>query len=362
MISITSGIIFFSLACAVYVFDSNPILLEPPISTPGCPYRFGIFPSGSCTQYIRCAWGEPNITDCEEGLAYNDDTHSCIWPDQVPGCDSEAIVGFKCPSQLTGLSSKFYPFPRYPHPNDCQKLIVCVNDQPRLLNCGYGSAFNLETYTCDALENVPDCKLRYKNKILHRWWIVFRKELNISARLSSLADLYPEGIEYFSARFYIVAELYPARIEIFQQDSTSVWRIPDLYIVGGLYPEMKLRISSGLYSVGGLEIDLFQQDSTSLGEICYPKEFDISADSTSFGGRSRKELIFQQDSTHWRSRYPGKGKFGKFSRTLHLWGELYPEKELTTIYIVGGLFPKMNLGVFQQDSHIVGGIFIPKGE
>ncbi|XP_055925408.1 protein obstructor-E-like [Argiope bruennichi] len=229
MISITSGIIFFSLACAVYgapqaggygaappsggcpeigvfgwphetacdqyykcengtfsheqcpnglVFDDkSPVYdfctfywkvdcgektVEPPISTPGCPYRFGIFPSGSCTQYIRCAWGEPNITDCEEGLAYNDDTHSCIWPDQVPGCDSEAIVGFKCPSQLTGLSSKFYPFPRYPHPNDCQKLIVCVNDQPRLLNCGYGSAFNLETYTCDALENVPDCNLRYK--------------------------------------------------------------------------------------------------------------------------------------------------------------------------------------------------------
>ncbi|GFS54796.1 uncharacterized protein TNIN_193121 [Trichonephila inaurata madagascariensis] len=72
-----------------------------------------------------------------------------------------AIVGFRCPSQITGLSSKFYPFPRYPHPNDCQKLFVCVNEKPRLLNCGYGSAFSLESYTCDALENVPDCKIRY---------------------------------------------------------------------------------------------------------------------------------------------------------------------------------------------------------
>ncbi|KAG8188279.1 hypothetical protein JTE90_012112 [Oedothorax gibbosus] len=134
---------------------------EPPISSPGCPYQFGIFPSESCTQYIRCAWGEANVTDCEEGLAYQEETHTCVWPDEVAGCDSEAIVGFRCPTHATGLSAKFYPFPRYPHPHDCQKLIVCVGEKPRLLNCGYGSAFNPHTYTCDSIDNVPECHGRF---------------------------------------------------------------------------------------------------------------------------------------------------------------------------------------------------------
>lgn len=134
---------------------------EPPIPSHDCPWQWGIFPSDSCTQYLLCAWGEANVTDCEEGLAYQEESHSCVWPDDVPGCDSEAIVGFKCPERLSGLSSKFYPFPRFPHHHDCTKLFVCVNQKPRLLNCGYGSAFNLDSYTCDSLDNVPDCKPNY---------------------------------------------------------------------------------------------------------------------------------------------------------------------------------------------------------
>lgn len=54
-----------------------------PISTPGCLYRFGIYPeSVECSSnYIKCAHGVPHTTPCEPGLAYDDKTHSCNWPD-----------------------------------------------------------------------------------------------------------------------------------------------------------------------------------------------------------------------------------------------------------------------------------------
>lgn len=46
-------------------------------------------------------------------------------------------------------------FARSAVPNDCGRLVTCVNDYPRLISCGYGSAFNEDTLTCDDAENVP---------------------------------------------------------------------------------------------------------------------------------------------------------------------------------------------------------------
>lgn len=128
-----------------------------PIPSPDCPWQFGVFPSGNCIQYFKCQFGVANLTDCGPGLAYDDLTHSCNWPDLVDGCDSEAIVGFRCPDHATGLSGKFYPYPRYPHPGDCTKLITCVNDQPRLISCGPGTAFSPYSYTCEDARDVPEC-------------------------------------------------------------------------------------------------------------------------------------------------------------------------------------------------------------
>lgn len=133
-----------------------------PISSPGCPWQFGIFHAGSCTEYNKCEWGQPILSPCEPGLAFEDSIHKCNWPDEVEGCDSEAIVGFKCPAKVTGLSVKFIPFPRYPYPGDCTRLITCVNDKPRLIGCGEGSAFNQDTYACDDIKNVPECHPYYK--------------------------------------------------------------------------------------------------------------------------------------------------------------------------------------------------------
>ncbi|XP_013788016.1 protein obstructor-E-like, partial [Limulus polyphemus] len=129
-----------------------------PIPSENCPWQWGVFPmtSGCNTQYYKCAWGEANITDCKVGLAYDDRIHVCNWPDLLEDCDSEKIVGFTCPTKVSGKSATYFPFPRYPAPNDCTRLIVCVNNRPRLISCGNGSAFSLESYACSDIRDVPD--------------------------------------------------------------------------------------------------------------------------------------------------------------------------------------------------------------
>lgn len=67
--------------------------LVPAISTPGCLYQFGIYPKapGCHKTYVKCAFGVPYETHCEAGLAYDEKTHSCNWPDLLleNGCDPE---------------------------------------------------------------------------------------------------------------------------------------------------------------------------------------------------------------------------------------------------------------------------------
>lgn len=96
--------------------NKNSISVTP-LSSPGCEYQFGIYPeSDSCsTTYIKCAYGEPHQAHCDAGLAYDDKSHTCVWPDQlIPYCNPEAVVGFKCPAKPpTGAAARFWPFPRY---------------------------------------------------------------------------------------------------------------------------------------------------------------------------------------------------------------------------------------------------------
>ncbi|XP_028169327.1 protein obstructor-E [Ostrinia nubilalis] len=133
-----------------------------PYSTPGCEYQFGIYPdSAECsTSYIKCAFGIPEQEPCTPGLVYDERIHGCNWPDLLqPFCNPEAVVGFKCPTKVPSntQAAKFWPFPRFPVPGDCHRLITCVEGQPRLITCEEGKVFDDQNLTCEDPELVPHC-------------------------------------------------------------------------------------------------------------------------------------------------------------------------------------------------------------
>lgn len=63
-----------------------------PLSTPGCEFQFGIYAEAPCSpNYYKCAFGVVHPEPCEAGLAYDERTHSCNWPDLMleQGCNPE---------------------------------------------------------------------------------------------------------------------------------------------------------------------------------------------------------------------------------------------------------------------------------
>ena len=97
-----------------------------PISTPGCLYQFGIYPeSAECSNnYIKCAHGVPHTTPCEPGLAYDDKTHSCNWPDLLLDfCNPEGnlpVSAWKC-YKSSNLQQSFFLCNPVPY-----LLVVCL--------------------------------------------------------------------------------------------------------------------------------------------------------------------------------------------------------------------------------------------
>lgn len=76
-----------------------------------------------------------------------------------------AVVGFKCPTKVPANSpaAKFWPYPRFPVPGDCSRLITCVNGYPRLITCGEGKQFDAHTLSCEDPENAPQCAGSYNH-------------------------------------------------------------------------------------------------------------------------------------------------------------------------------------------------------
>ncbi|XP_011149450.1 protein obstructor-E [Harpegnathos saltator] len=151
--------------------------LQPADPSVDCPHQYGYFKIGDhqhCGQFMNCVDGRGYVFDCPEGLAFNPETYRCDWPDQVPDCDAEAFLGFRCPevksnSFFLAGETKFYRSNA-----DCHHFFLCVNGRPRLQNCGEGNAFNELIDACDAAENVTGCEHEAK---------VRTSELNIDSRL-----------------------------------------------------------------------------------------------------------------------------------------------------------------------------------
>jgi len=119
-----------------------------PIASQDCPWQFGIFPilqNGRCSiDYYVCEWGVPEAKRCSpEGLFYDDRIKGCQWADQL-GCKSENLLNFKCPAE--DEDNPYWPYPRYYHTT--RDVIVCVNEQPRLVHCNEDQLVDPSSLAC----------------------------------------------------------------------------------------------------------------------------------------------------------------------------------------------------------------------
>ncbi|KAJ6642612.1 Protein obstructor-E [Pseudolycoriella hygida] len=90
------------------------------LATEECPHQFGYFRLGhdaDCGRFMNCADGRGYTFDCPDGLAFNQETYRCDWPDQVHDCNAEKFLGFTCPTELkvAGLGQSEIRFYRSPN-------------------------------------------------------------------------------------------------------------------------------------------------------------------------------------------------------------------------------------------------------
>lgn len=140
--------------------ESRPTSFSGRPQSAHCPAPSGYYADREdCRKFYACDDGRAFPMWCPLGLAYDEMTGTCAWPDMVEGCKSEEMLRFTCP-EANENELLDYGDPRYPT-NDCRKFVVCVvsevygNRTPRLLGCEEGLVFNPLTRTCDYQENVP---------------------------------------------------------------------------------------------------------------------------------------------------------------------------------------------------------------
>lgn len=66
---------------------NNFLLLESPLNLVNCPWSYGTFAhETSCTRYWQCWNGTGTLQQCPYSLLFNEQIHSCDWPQNVPDC------------------------------------------------------------------------------------------------------------------------------------------------------------------------------------------------------------------------------------------------------------------------------------
>lgn len=96
---------------------------NPPQSTEHCDWLYGIFGhETSCTRYWTCWNGTATEQFCIGGLLYNEETHSCDWPQNVGGCQKHPL----CKDDANG---------NVPLGKSCNRYWACQGGYPRLQRC-----------------------------------------------------------------------------------------------------------------------------------------------------------------------------------------------------------------------------------
>jgi len=126
--------------------DGQRVMGQSPQGTDNCQWQYGVFPHAtSCTRYWHCWNGTSTIQQCPFSLLYNDNIHSCDWPDNVPDCQKHPIC-------------KDIPNGAVQIEKSCARYWLCVGGYPRLQRCPAGLAFNPAGLKCELAQTVPGCE------------------------------------------------------------------------------------------------------------------------------------------------------------------------------------------------------------
>ncbi|XP_023713856.1 peritrophin-1 isoform X1 [Cryptotermes secundus] len=117
-----------------------------PISTEHCDWLYGIFGhETSCTRYWTCWNGTATEQLCIGGLLYNENTHSCDWPDNVEGCQKHPL----CNADANG---------NVPLGKSCNRYWQCQGGYPRLQRCPAMLVFDRRSLRC-VVPPTEDCEV-----------------------------------------------------------------------------------------------------------------------------------------------------------------------------------------------------------
>ncbi|CAL8113618.1 unnamed protein product [Orchesella dallaii] len=117
---------------------------NPPIGTEHCDWLYGIFGhETSCTRYWTCWNGTATEQLCIGGLLYNEDTHACDWPENVPGCQKHPL----CKEDPNG---------NVPLGKSCNRYWSCQGGYPRLQRCPAMLVFDKKSLRC-VVPPTEDC-------------------------------------------------------------------------------------------------------------------------------------------------------------------------------------------------------------
>jgi len=170
--------------------------LEPAISTTNCPRLWGTFADPEdCGVFWKCQDGKANRYECPPGLAYSQESHTCLWISEVPDCSFKTIPideteEFVCPADTPAGA-----FTKHPHPLDCRQFFLCIGGIPREQGCPLGEVFDAGTGSgidgkCTSPEAVAECADYYADNP------DAVQQAQIAARVSSQ----PERVR--ASRFY----------------------------------------------------------------------------------------------------------------------------------------------------------------
>nr|CAD7453177.1 unnamed protein product [Timema tahoe] len=121
-------------------------LANPPLSTEHCDWLYGIFGhETSCTRYWTCWNGTATEQLCIGGLLYNENTHSCDWPENVEGCQKHPL----CNEDANG---------NVPLGKSCNRYWQCQGGYPRLQRCPAQLVFDRRSLRC-VVPPTEDCEV-----------------------------------------------------------------------------------------------------------------------------------------------------------------------------------------------------------